>query len=419
MTNTLYENKHNLDAYPYQIMFIVIDIMLVSIANRQLTIFNKIEWLKYNSTKMKLLTVLSFQIIFVIGCLAQNNQTYYQHIIKAQLAFVDGDYSKASKLYTKAFKVQKPYPYDKHQAIQTELDYGKGDEKIIKQYLKDSGGKGTDMSGDTYVKNMSQTHPKFGELPYLNDIIEHFNNTEPVQQEKYVHADAFKELRDKDVQIREAAIADVGQLKMYKSHWSKPIRQVDDENIVKLLVLLQDTALNENDCHECFQNMGIVLIHAASNGNAEWVDPIVSIFNDGRMDVRRFVRMMDDAATRLKPKDREKLKEKDLYYGSFNCIRLYNLMYLMPYTDDEKHTLNRNRKKIGFKSIDDEMKIITWQFRNNDAMNFKPVIAQIYADGSEDEATIKSMLQEQEIMLQQAIEYNKENGFADLIIVRR
>jgi hypothetical protein len=241
---------------------------------------------------MKLLTAIFFQVCFVIASIAQNNQAYYQNITKAQLAFVEGDYSKASQLYAKAFQVQKSYPYDMYQAIQIELNYGTGDEKIIKQYLKDSGGKGTDMSGETFVKNMSQAHLKFGELPYLNDIIDHFNNTEPAKQEEYKHADDFKELRDNDVQIREAAIADVGQLKMYKSHWNRPIRQVDDENIAKLLVLLQDTALNENDCYNCFQNMGIVLIHAASNGNADWVDPIVSIFNDGRMDVRRFVRMM-------------------------------------------------------------------------------------------------------------------------------
>jgi hypothetical protein len=266
---------------------------------------------------------------------------------------------------------------------------------------------------------MSRAYPKFGELPYLNDIIEHFNNTEPVQQEKYVHADDFKELRNNDVQIREAAIADVGQMEMYKSHWNKKIDQVDEQNMEKLLVLLQDTALNEHDCHECFNNLELIIVHNASNGNAEWVDPIVSIFNDGRMDVRRFVRMMDDAALRLKPKDCEKLKEKGLYYGSLNGTRLYNVMFFTPYTDKEKRMINQNRKKIDFMSLADEMKIIMWQFQHNDAMNFQPVNALMYADGSEDEATIKSMLQEQETMLQQAIENNKENGFADLIIVKK
>jgi hypothetical protein len=369
---------------------------------------------------MKLLTAIFFQVCFVIGSIAQNNQAYYQNITKAQLAFVEGDYSKASHLYAKAFQVQKSYPYDMYQAIQIELNYGTGDEKIIKQYLKDSGGKGTDLSGETFVKNMSQAHLKFGELPYLNDIIDHFNNTESAKQEKYKHADDFKELRDKDQYIRDSAYQVIGRGNdIYHSALSSRILQVDQKNLEKLLVLLQDTALNENDCYNCFQNMGIVLIHAASNGNADWVDPIVSIFNDGRMDVRRFVRMMDDAALRLKPKDCEKLKEKGLYYGSLNGTRLYNVMYFTPYTDKEKRMINQNRKKNGFMSLADEMRIITWQFQHNDEMNFQPVNALIYADGSEDEATIKSMLKEQETMLQHAVNTQKEQGGRELIIVRK
>jgi hypothetical protein len=270
---------------------------------------------------MKLLIAVVFQVCFVIGSMAQNSQSYYQIITKAQLAFVDGDYSKASKLYAKAFQIQKPFAYDWYQAMQVELDYGTGDEKIIKQYLKNDGGKGTDMSGEEYVKSMSRSFPKFGELPYLNDIIEHFNNTEPVQQEKYLHADEFKVLIDKDQEIREAAIKDVGQLDMSTTEWNKQLTQVDAQNMEKLLVLLQDKALNEYDCSECFHALEIIIIHNASYSNTDWVAPIQAIFNDGRMDVRRFVRMMDEViANRLPPNDCEKLKEKGLYYGSFNGI---------------------------------------------------------------------------------------------------
>ncbi|MFT6845802.1 MAG: hypothetical protein ACJAUV_002001 [Flavobacteriales bacterium] len=369
---------------------------------------------------MKLLTAIIFQVCFVMSSMAQNNQSYYQIITKAQLAFVEGNYSKASQLYAKAFKVQKAFAYDLYQAMQIELNYGTGDEKIIKHYLKTSGGKGTDMSGEEYVKNMSLAYPKFGELPYLNDIIDHFNNTEPVKQEEYKHANEFEELLKNDQGIRDSVRQVLGYgIDAYKSVLGGRILQVDKTNMEKLLVLLQDKALNEFDCHECFNNLETVISHAASNGNTDWIKPLQSIQLEGRMNVRRFVRIIDGAHNSPDTLVSKKLKEKGLYYGSFNGIRLYSLMYFIQYNKEEKHMINQNRKKIGFMAIADEIKIKTWQFLDNDLMNFQPSLSFMYADGTEDEATIKSMLKEQETMLQHAVNTQKEQGGRELIIVRK
>lgn len=367
---------------------------------------------------MKLLIAIIFKLTVVLSSMAQNSQAYYQHITQAQLAFSQGEYKTASDYYAKAFQHKRPYAYDMYLAMQIELDYAGGREKIIKQYMQFSGGKGTDISGEAYLKIMAEVYPKFVDLPYLDELMEMYNNTEPSYQGEYKHVQAFETLRDKDQAIRNAASEDVGQLNIYKSHWSQQIKQVDDENMKKLLVLLQDTALNEYNCNACFQSMEVIIMHNAANGKTDWITPLQAIFNDGRMDVRRFVRMVDDAHNRA-PSVSDSLKAKDLYYGSFNGIRLYNLMYYIPYTVKEKQIINQNRKKIGFMSLVEEIAIKTWQFQHNDAIRFYPFNSLMYSDDMEDEILKKQMLQEQEAMLKQAIEEQQKNGEAELIIVKK
>lgn len=369
---------------------------------------------------MKLLTVLIFQVCFVIAGLVQNNLTYYQYITQAQLAFSQEEYKSASDYYAKAFQDKRPYNYDLHLAMQIELDYAGGREKIIKQYMQFYGGKGTDISGEEYVKNMSRAYPKFGTLPYVDELMEMYNNIEPINQEAYKHVQAFEKILNEDQAIRDSVRQVLGYgVDIYASRMSGSIRQVDELNMEKLLVLLQDKTLNEYDCNACFNSLETVVSHATGNGNTDWIEPLQTIQLEGRMDDRRFVRIIDGAHNATDPMVSKKLKELGFYYGSFNGIRLYNVMLFTTYSPKEKRAIENNRKKIGFVSLSDEIAIKTWQFQHNDQVRFYPFISFIYSDGTEDEATVTRLLQEQETMVQQAIEEQQKRGKAELIIVRK
>lgn len=368
---------------------------------------------------MKLLITIIFNVCLALGSMAQqkNSKAYYQSIVQAQLAFAKDDYKQASELYAKAFRFKPPFWYDMHQAMQIELDYAGGRKEMMKQYMQYCGGKGKEQTEEEYLKIMEQVYPAFANLPYVNELIEAYKNTEPMNDGEYVYGKEFKELLDKDQAIRDSAYQVLGYgNNIYTSHMSDRIKQVDQKNMDKLLMLIQDPALNEYNCHECFTSLEIVILHNAAHGNMDWINPVETIFNNGRMEIRRFVRMMDEVTH---PDVSEQLKIKGLYYGSFNGIRLYNLMYFTQFSKEEKSMINHNRKKIGFMSVADEIKLKSWQFQHNDLMNFCPFKAFMYSDGTEDEATKNSMLKEQAAMLEQASRYQKEMGNGELIIVRR
>jgi hypothetical protein len=370
---------------------------------------------------MKLLTTIIFNMCLVLGCTAQHNNSkaYHQHITQAQLAFSKNNYQQASELYAKAFTYKPPFGYDMHLAMQIELDYAGGRKEMMKQYMQYCGGKGTELSGEAYLKIMSQVYPNFDTLSYTDELISIYDNTVPINHGMYLFEDQFKTLQTKDQAIRDSAYQVIGYgNNIYTSHMSGRIRQVDQENMEKLVVLMQDTTLNEYNCQECFNNLEIVILHNAAHGNTDWINPLQKTFNDGRMDVRRFVRMIDDAHTRASSVS-DLLKEKGLYYGSFNGIRLYNVMFFTTYNSKEKREITQNKKKIGYMTLSEEITIKTWQFLNNDALNFYGFDAFMYSDGTEDEATVASMLQEQETRLQQIRDYQKEHGLGKLIVVKK
>lgn len=364
--------------------------------------------------------------------LAQQGRFYYQHLTKGQLAFAKGNYKAASNAYLKAFTYHQPFSYDSYIAMQIELNYAGARKKALKQLISYAGGKGKQVSGEAYLEMMSRFYPGFEKLPYVNELVETYLNTQPVITGSSPHEAVFKQLYEKDQSIRETAIKALGgqdpqeeriigltkEPNIYTSKFADSITSVDEQNMDALLDLLNDKTLSEQSCYECFNDLEIIVIHNMARGNSQWIIPLKNLVEEGRMDVRRFVRLLKRYSG-YSDMNIAELKKQGLYYGETNCIRLYTIMYYTRYRGTEREEVDRNRQKIGYPTIDEEIEIKTWQFRQNDMLRFYPFDALLFTDGSEDETMKAALLAEQEKLLQQAKDGMQAQQLGELMVVEK
>lgn len=353
---------------------------------------------------MKTLTLFFTQIIFLCS-LAQdiNPRLYHEYINEAQISFVKDRYEKVSQNYLKAFEHKEPYWQDLSQAINIELDNAKTNEIVIKKYMKYVKESAINKSGTKQFNMAISIFPKLNDLPYVSDLKEYFINNRLSKRNPFGNKKAFDDLLEIDQAIRDSVIHIKKTSDIYNTDLAPLIKEKDSVNMIKLIQLMQDTTLTSQNCPNCFMTIEMLINHASSNGNVNWLTPLNTILQEGRMDLRQYVRIIDEAH------NKPVAIQFNLFFGSFNGIRLYDCIYFSKYKGEEKKRIERNRKKYGYISLKDEMAIKVWQYKNNDKINFYPFISFMYSDGSENEKMKKELLNQQELILEDAKRYNKVN----------
>lgn len=348
---------------------------------------------------MKLFTIIIFQLV-IISAIAQDsyNKLYYESINKAQVSFAKENFKKAAYFFKIAFNSKTPYWTDLKLAIDVEFDYGKRDKIIIKDYMKMVRKLSKVESGTKLFEIMVSIFPQMDSLDYAPEIKAYFEANKPIKKAAvYDFKTEFESLRTQDQHIRDSVIQITQTRNIYQSNLAPVIKQRDSLIWEKLLVLLEDTTLTERSCPDCLNTMELLIQHNSANGKTNWINALNKMLKENRIDLRRYVRIIDEAHNT--PATNE-LRKRNLYFGSFNGIRLYNCMYFTKYKGQEKKIIKQNRKKLGYVSLEDEITIKEWQYKNNDFYTFYPSVYFTNPEGAENKEMQEELLNEQKLHLQ-------------------
>ncbi len=353
---------------------------------------------------MKYKLLLIFQVlVFVAVAQTSNRVQYYKSVNKAQSAFIHQKYDKSSKYYLRAFKASPPFWKDLEQAIKVELDYGDADKTSVLKYMQYIRLSFSIPSGEKLWEIVNLLFPKLKDLEYIPEIKDFFQKAKAPVFSQCQFKDEINALFEKDQQIRDSVMQITNSNDIYRSEYANRIKQVDSLNLMAILEYMKDYNLNERDS-KLINQIEVMILHSASNGKLDWLEPLNQMLKEGRVDVRRYVRIIDEAwNTPVKTI----LKKRGLLFGSFNGIRLYNLMYFTKPKGRERSLIKKNRKKVGYISLKQEIDIKSWQYIHKDEFIFYPFISLIPQEDAYNQDLKSEFLEEQNDILEEAKKKHK------------
>lgn len=265
------------------------------------------------------------------------SSTYFSFINKAELAIVEANYTKAKKLYDKAFKT------------------------IAYQYSDDifNALKVSEILDDTLnVKALSQELMNRGLcLEFFEDIPAATNLSKSPdinRNEKFRFE--LEDLHISDQEIR------------YNNASRKEIRRVDSLNYLKFLALV-DTYGYPNVINigiECSSNnkgiapqpLSELLVHFAQHQFADIDSTLRLMLNNHAINPYQYGYHMGN-------------KKRDIPFYATPIVRIEGKYYTYRHTKPRRKEINRKRQSYGMASIEDQIKKIRFRLANTSGVNFR------------------------------------------------
>jgi hypothetical protein len=301
-------------------------------------------------------------LVFLATACASQNTTisfYYKNVFEAEDSIVEGNYSAAKELYSRAFSYKEPFAFDLKNAINLEL-ITQGDTAVLIDYCI----KYIKSTGDTlFIYNNSQLSLyKFRDV-LLNSLLG-------------IKPDFDPELLDylRSIEHRDQAVRDSCS-KIHVDFYHNPacqkeIKIVDSLNQLAVLNILKR---KQNLSEACISSEGwhviwLICLHNGAWGRDEIHRELKKKVFTGEYDTREYVYLVDRFYESDYMKEyRDSLVYNDVIvkYGTNNCIIINNTLFSFKFIKESNLIVNNNRKQVFLESYERFTEKYIWQFQQD------------------------------------------------------
>lgn len=283
---------------------------------------------------------------------------YYQLVHKAENKIIEGNYIKASKLYSKAFKQKFPFYKDARNALVAEYKEGFNPKRSLSYmiFLR----KVSELNTDEFITELKTTFSSDSSNIIFNGLKEILDTVKVTLDLDLIQK--FKELRARDQDMRGKAYKEYPQ-KPYESPYLDTIQYQDSLNMAELVNLYKKhKELPENIIgKEGRQTIGLIISHNSAWYNLNWFPDLKCEVYRGNFDNKTYSRRVDAYLNHISIRDSLKLENEK--YNAEGGIAFFNKFMIPYFNDSTSKKINIKRAKIFLEPYEEveKKKLWSWQ----------------------------------------------------------